>query len=361
MDMINSMILEQYDENLETFKKINEIIQKELVKICNGLSIEYSVIKGRVKERESLSEKLERKGGKYRSIFDLTDIVGTRIVTFYQSEVDKIASQVISTFDIDWDRSIDKRNLYSIDQFGYVSIHYIVRIPESLYYDENNPLINKIYSEIQIRTNLQHTWASIYHHSGYKSDIEIPKPILRQFSRLAGLLELADQEFQDLHDSLIEYRRKVSTVFKLGKYEDIELTLDSYKVYVESGGFDTINQKIASINNMEIEQVSLDLFLKVFKIFGFKTLKEVDDLVKNYSDLAYQLRVLQFANTDIDIITSATGPFALCIVYILKEGYGVNTVKQLLDLFFGERKSNLSQATRLYKLGETLGIVKEIK
>lgn len=359
MSMLKDIILEEYEENLPSFQKVSEIVKNQISKIADELQIECSVITSRVKSLDSLSGKIDRKGSKYKSVFDLTDIVGSRVVAFYQSEVDKIASLIIQRFDIDWENSIDKRKLYGVDQFGYVSLHYIVKIPKSMYFDENNPLINEISSEIQIRTNLQHTWASIFHQSGYKSNIEIPHDILRQFSRLAGLLELADQEFQNLHDSLGEYRRRIQSVVKDGKYEDLELTRDSFSSYVLNGGFDDINNRIAKINNMEIEPVSLSIFLKVFKTLGFDSLKQVDDLVKNYSDLAYQLEVLQFADTDIDIVTSAAGPIALTVVYILKEGYGAQQIKLLLDLLFGERKSNNIQANRLYQHGITLGIVKE--
>ena len=170
MSMLKDMILEEYDENLPAFQKVSEIVKQAVIDIANELGIEYSVITSRIKSRDSLAEKIDRKNDKYHSVFDLTDIVGTRAVAFYQSEVDKIVSLIISRFEIDWGNSIDKRSLYKYDQFGYVSIHYIVRIPKSMYYDEKNPLINEIQSEIQVRTNLQHTCASIYHHSGYKSN-----------------------------------------------------------------------------------------------------------------------------------------------------------------------------------------------
>jgi len=361
MSMITDMILEQYDENLPIYNKISDIVKSTLEKIAEELGIECSVICSRIKARDSLQGKLDRKAGKYKNIYDLTDIVGSRVVTFYQSDVDKIAAKVVSTFNIDWDNSIDKRKVYNIDQFGYISLHYIVQIPKEIYFDPDHPEINTIRSEIQLRTNLQHTWASIYHESGYKSDIEIPKDTLRQFSRLAGLLELVDQEFQRMHDSLGEYRRRITSVVKSGKFEEAELNGDSFKVYVQSGAFDSINERIASINSMEIEPVSLMPFLKVFKVLEFETLKDVDNLVKECYEAAYQLTVLQFSGTDLDIITSAAGPFALCCVFIMKNGFGEGSIKNLLDIIFGERKNNTKNAAMFYKYGITLGLIKEHK
>lgn len=359
MSFVKDLILETYDERYESYSKASEVIQKTLEHIAESLDVECSVIASRIKSRDSLAKKIDRKGNKYKSIDDLTDIVGTRVVTFFLNDVDKIAAKVISTFEIDWENSIDKRKLYNTDQFGYVSLHYIVRIPKKIYFDEKHPEINEFRTEIQVRTNLQHTWASIYHRTGYKSDVEIPKDLARQFSRLAGLLELADQEFQNMNDSMMEYRRRIASVVKSGNFAEVELNGDSFNAYIQSGGFDRINERIASINSMEIEPASLTHFLIVFKYLGFKTLEDIDNLTKNYSELAYQFAVLQFSGTDIDIITTAAGPFALSVVYMLKNGFGTHDLKSLLDFVYGERNTNISIAAKFIKHGVTLGIVKE--
>ena len=54
--------------------------------------------------------------------------------------------------------------------------------------------------EVQVRTTLQHAWAEIEHDIQYKSENEIPKEIRRKFRALAGLVEIADREFQSIQD-----------------------------------------------------------------------------------------------------------------------------------------------------------------
>ena len=172
------------------------------------------------------------------------------------------------------------------------------------------------------------------------------------------MLELADDAFCNMRNSIEDYRRRGKQVVKNGKLDDIELNGDSYKAYLENGGFDDINKRIATIGNMEIEEVSLANFLKVYKSFGFTTLKELDDFVKEYSDLAYELSIRQFTGKDIDIITSVTGPLSLCIVYALSKDMGVSIIKLILDAIYGPRKINERIANRYTNIGKSMGLLR---
>ena len=357
MDQHCEMILEEYDSKRYIYERIQRIVVKELHQYVDDFKTIVNSIEARIKERNSLIGKLELKGYKYQTLADITDIFGARIVTFYMDEVDKYATKIESTFNIDWENTIDKRKMH-IDQFGYMSLHYICRIPESLYSDPECPELNQVRFEIQIRSILQHTWAAIQHDIGYKSDLEIPREYLRALNRLAGLLELADESFYQIRSKIEDYRRRVKQVVNKGKFEDIELNGDSFSAYIENGGFSELNKKIATIGNMEIEEISLDRFLPVFKALGFKMLKEVDDFAKEYFDLAYKFAVRQFAGKDIDIISSVTGPLDLCVVYILSKEMGEPIIKLLLDKVYGERKANERLARNLTNIGRSMGIIK---
>lgn len=361
MDLHAEMILDEYRENLETFEIIKNVVLEQLRSYVKSFGSIVNSVEARIKTESSLKGKLSLKGDKYQSLADITDIVGARVVTFYNDEVDKFAAQVEKSFDIDWDNSIDKRKMYKVDQFGYMSLHYICRIPERMYKDETHPNVNKFRFEIQLRSNLQHTWATIYHDTGYKNDVEVPREVLRNLNRLAGLLELADDQFVAIRTFLDDYRRRVKQIVKSGDFSSVELNIDSFNAYLENGGFDILNRKIATINNMEIEEISLRNFLSVFKNLGFSTLKQLDDFKKEYSELAYEFSIRQFSGKDIDIISNATGPLNLSVVYVLSKDMGENVVKRILDRVYGERKSNLNQAKRLTAIGKSMGLVKEVE
>ena len=139
MDPHSQLLLEQFKESLPVYRKLKDIVLKLINDSIRKNGLFVSSISSRIKTAQSLSGKLELKGMKYRTITDITDLLGIRVITFYSNEVDKIAALAEQIFDIDWDNSVDKRKMYSHDRFGYMSLHYICRIPENIYSDPEMP------------------------------------------------------------------------------------------------------------------------------------------------------------------------------------------------------------------------------
>ena len=54
--------------------------------------------------------------------------------------------------------------------------------------------------EIQVRSVLEHAWAEIEHEVLYKSGIKYPPVIKRRFARIAGAIEMIEDEFVALRD-----------------------------------------------------------------------------------------------------------------------------------------------------------------
>ena len=340
LDSHTHELLEQYRSLLPVLTKMAEVIPERLKEFFSEAGIIVASVEHRVKAEESLAGKLKLKGGKYKDVFDITDLVGIRVITFYIDDVDKVASIVERLFDIDWENSIDKRKAHEIDSFGYLSLHYICSIPESAYMDPEHPELNKIRFEVQMRTVLQHAWANMNHDTGYKSGVEIPKVYMRNMSRLAGMLELVDDEFSRIRRELSDYRRQVQKLVASGNLGDVLLDGDSFKSYLQIGPFDRLNSRIASINQAEIQPVDLSNFLKLFKGLQFKTLGDIDTLIKDYSDAAYQIACFQMGITDLDIVSSSVAPQNLCTAFILKNGGGRAGLKYMLDTLNGPSEGN---------------------
>ena len=340
LDAHGEQILQQYRDLLPVYNSMSEVIPGKIQEFFDQAGIIVAAMEHRVKTESSLAGKLELKGSKYKSIFDITDILGLRVITFYVDDVDKVASVIERLFEIDWEQSVDKRKIHEIDSFGYLSLHYICRIPESSYHDPEHPEVNKIRFEVQMRTVLQHAWANMNHDTGYKSGIEVPKEYLRNLSRLAGMLELADEQFSRIRAELTDYRRRIQGLVASGNLEEVPLDGDSFRSYLDLDPFGRLNKRIAAVNQAEIQPVSLMQYLAVFKGLGCKTLEDIRNIIKDYSDAAYQIACYQIGLTDLDIISQSIAPQDLCISFVLKNGGGKPGLKYLFDMINGESPSN---------------------
>ena len=354
MDTHSQELLEQYRSLLPVYSKMAEVIPERLKDFFAEAGLIVAAVEHRVKTEESLAGKLQLKGNKYSSIYDITDIVGLRVITFYIDDVDKVASVLERLFEIDWENSVDKRKAHETDSFGYLSLHYICRIPEKSYSDPEHPELNKIRFEVQMRTVLQHAWANMNHDTGYKSGVEIPKVYLRNLSRLAGMLELVDDEFSRIRRELADYRRKVQQLVASGNLSEVALDGDSFRSYLSIKPFDRLNRRIASINQAEIQDVDLSNFLPLFQAMRFSTLGDIQKMIKDFSEAAYQIACFQIGLTDLDILSSSVAPQNLCTAYILKNGGGKVGLKLMLDALNGPSESNEYMAEFLVEQSKDL-------
>lgn len=357
LDLHCQIILDEYKENLAIFEKMRAIVRQQLEKCIQDASLYVTAIETRVKEEKSLEGKLALKGHKYKSLSDITDILGARVITFYADEVDKIAALAEKIFEIDWAQSVDKRKALELDQFGYMSLHYVCRIPEKLYRDEQHPEINNYRFEIQMRTALQHVWATMNHDIGYKSGIEIPSEHLRNINRIAGMLELADEQFSRIRKEITDYRRNVQALVADGNFDQVPLDGDSFKSYILLQPFKTLIDKIASINQAEVFEDNMLRYLDVLRRMGFKTLGDVENLRKEHSERAYLLALHQFAGTDLDIVAHSVALQNLCIIYILQKGGGILGLKMFFDSVFGPSVGNEERARRTAETVDSFNII----
>ena len=343
MDLHCEMILDEYREQLPVFEQMKTEVLRVLREALDRSGLVVTAIEARIKTEESLRGKLALKGAKYASLSDITDILGARIITFYTDDVDRIAAMAEQLFEIDWDNSVDKRRLHQLDSFGYNSLHYICRLPG---YDFR--------FELQLRTTLQHAWAAINHDNGYKTGVEIPREYLRRINRLAGILEMADDEFSRIRTEITDYRRRVQQLVQNGKLDDVLLDGDTFNSYLQARPFDALNKRIAAINQAEIQEVPLIRYLRVFNAFGCKTLGDVQRLVKQYEEDAYRLARHQLGNTDLDIISSAVGIQNICIVCILATGGGKMGLVRFFDAINGYNSQNEAIAEMTFNLAKSI-------
>jgi len=357
LDMHCEMILDEYRERLPIFKKLKTVVL-DLVKRClSENQIIVAAIDSRIKTEKSLTGKLELKGYKYHTLSDITDILGVRIITFFSDEVDIISALAEQMFEIDWENSVDKRKMLEIDRFGYMSLHYICRVPKSLFYDPEMPELNNIRFELQMRSTLQHVWANMYHDMGYKNDVEIPVEYQRNMIRLAGMLELADEQFSHIRKEINTYRRNVQSLVASGNFDEVPLNGDTFRSFLDRKPFKRLMGKMAAINQAEIYEDSLMPYYNVFRELGMKTIGDIVRLRNENEESAYQLALIQLAGTGLDILAYSVVLQNLCIVYLLKKGFGEAGLVILFNALYGENEYNKTRAERLLRQAKRANII----
>lgn len=182
--------------SLLQFSRRLESLTRDLLELKK---IQYHAIEVRTKTVESFLEKLARPGKAYSDpLRQITDLVGLRIILYYPSDVDEVSAIWRDQFSVDESSSVDKRAELASDQFGYSSVHLVCRLSEGRRTLAEWSPFESTCCEVQVRTVLQHAWASISHALQYKHESDVPAQFKRRLNRLAGLLELADAEFLSL-------------------------------------------------------------------------------------------------------------------------------------------------------------------
>ncbi len=284
----NAQILDEFDISEPVFKNLGTRLRDLLNQLVQAADVEVHTIEMRCKSRDSLRGKLARVPDRYSSLNEITDLVGLRVITHYTSDVDAVAEIIESQFEIDWENSIDKRAVLKPDQFGYLSLHFVASLSDQRStLPENQPFAGLRF-EVQIRTVLQHAWAEIEHDLGYKSTAAVPAVVRRRFSRLAGLLELADEEFLRLRKDLKEYQDKVAEGVK-DRPADVPIDDESLAALMEDSMMLELTQEIGRRTGMLLLEeefgtyppIKLD-FARRLRHLGLQSIQDVLDRFEEF-------------------------------------------------------------------------------
>lgn len=359
-------ILEQYDNKKRVYQSFLHEIEHQITSILQASQITYNAITSRLKTRESLNDKIERKQNKYLALDEITDVVGVRIITYYSTDVDKIADIIEREYDVDHNNSIDKRESLEPDRFGYCSVHYVVSMSEERLALPECRAYEGMKCEIQIRTVLQHAWAEIEHDIGYKSEIAIPKEMRRSFSRIAGLLEIADKEFDEIRGNLIQYKSEVQERVENDDVLDCEFDAVWLDVLLETNSnLKRLTKHIQNLTGVQIEEIEEGHYyastIERLRWFGFKTVRQVVEMIAEKTDIAIKIATEKLKDykdkEDPGKMRKTIAYFYLCYALLLSQNYSENEIyKYLLFTNIGEPGKQEEIAHELYDLGKKIEI-----
>ena len=270
--------LEEYQKLRPLYSDFSDTVLSILTRAFNNANIKPHSIQARAKTPESFVGKVLKRSKanpelpRYdKPLQQITDLAGIRVITYFLRTLEEVDGIIESEFIVD--EKINKSAiLEQEDRFGYQSIHYIIRFRDNRLALPEYVRFRNVVAEIQVRTILQHTWAEIEHDIQYKSAEVIPSVIRRRFAALAGLLEIADREFQAIQKEDNTLRQEARESVQEGNFEQVEITPDALKAYLD--------KKLDP--DGRVSDWSYDFTARQLRRLGFTNFQQVDDCIAAY-------------------------------------------------------------------------------
>jgi ppGpp synthetase/RelA/SpoT-type nucleotidyltranferase len=270
--------IEQYQKVHPLYESFAEVVRAVLTEALRSRQLKVASVEARAKTLESLGAKagVPAEGNpnqpKYRNpLAEITDLAAARVITFFLKDIDHIDQLIRAEFHV-LERTDKTALLVEEDRLGYQSVHYLVELRSNRTSLPEYSRYSGLKAEIQLRTVLQHAWAEIEHDIQYKSVETIPREIRRRFTALAGLLEIADREFQAVQAEDERLRQEARRSVAQGRLEEVEITGDALKAYLD--------QKLGSDGRMT--ESSYDWTAKMLRRLGFRNFSQIEEAIGRY-------------------------------------------------------------------------------
>jgi putative GTP pyrophosphokinase len=255
-------------------------VEAILTECLRALPLAVASVQARAKDVDSFGEKaaslheLDPSQPRYpRPLADITDLAAARVITFFPKSVAVVDALLHKEFVV-LERTDKADLLREQEKLGYQSVHYLVRLSPSRTVLAEYGRYRDLVAEIQVRTVLQHAWAEIEHDIQYKSVETIPLTIRRRFMAVAGLLEIADREFQEIQDEDERLRQAARLSVNAGRLEEVEITGDALKAYLD--------KRMGSDGRMT--RSAYEHEARVLRSLGFNTFGALDECIAGLDD-----------------------------------------------------------------------------
>ncbi len=272
--------VEQFTRKRELYEDYASAVRDILADAIKTRGLKVNEIQFRAKEVKSFGKKAmtpneqNPEEPKYKNpMSDITDLAGVRVITFFPRTVKEVCQLIQEEFDafqrVDHTASAEREQ-----RLGYLSVHYLVRLGSNRNKLSEYKKFDGLIAEIQVRTVLQHAWAEIEHDIRYKSPSTIPQTISRRFMTLAGLLEIADREFEAIQTEDAWLRANARTLIDQRRLNEVEITPDALRSYLD----------VRLGSDDRISDYTYDWTAKILRSQGFQNLGQVDECISGLDD-----------------------------------------------------------------------------
>jgi ppGpp synthetase/RelA/SpoT-type nucleotidyltranferase len=253
-------------------------VQDILAEALRAADIKAASIESRAKTLESFANKAAQPSENYPElpkytdpINQIEDLAAARVITFFLDTIEEVDRVIKLQFAV-LEQEDKSHVLLQQERLGYQSVHYVVQLKPNRTGLPEYARYFGLRAEIQLRTVLQHAWAEIEHDIQYKSVETIPTEIRRRFMALAGLLEVADREFQAVQKEDDKLRIQARASVAAGRLDQVEITGDALKAYLD--------KKLGPDGRMA--KWAYESTALVLKQLGFTNFRQVDECIAPY-------------------------------------------------------------------------------
>lgn len=222
-------MLQRFDEDYSKYEKFTDALKVSVEKKLIETRCPYVFITKRTKDRDSFKNKI-MDNGNVRSLEQIDDISGVRIISKYQDDVKICYGKIKECFKTEIKRPPDKLEIGDVEKFEY-------RLPSMILRASNNSTefhdFGDMDAEVQFRSLLEHAWASVGHEF-YKEGTPHPE-ILRDLASMNALIEIADREFIRIREKIHDLRN-IDDEFKKDSFGKSHINMWSFKKYLIEHG-----------------------------------------------------------------------------------------------------------------------------
>jgi len=233
--------------------------------------VDHVRVESRVKDRDESLDKFKRKymqaaeasGEDYHIKDYITDLIGVRVICYYEDEILKIVKLLEDNFIVVGRTDKTSELACQENAFGYKGYHLDLQMNALRSGLDEYKKFETYKCEVQIRTILQHAWSVLDHKIKYKKTI--PHELKRKINAFAASFEVIDDQFINIRDK----------VHELEKYAEEQLANDE--------------------NNVPIDSFSLKAFIKDKFNIDLVSMFKIDDLVNEIVEIEKDYNMKDFS------------------------------------------------------------------
>ena len=287
----------EYEKYLDVRHSIINDLKEQLETVLSVVD-SNPVVSGRIKNFNSYFTKYLRLSKDTKEKPVINDLMGIRIICPFIEDIDATERVINNTFNV---IEREKKGHSSFKEFGYESIHLLIKIPKQVIDKSGYPGTN--IAEIQICTILQDAWAEVEHELFYKVEFSpFDNPMKRKLAAVNASLSLADIVFQEIRTHQRMYsqemgKRRESFYQKIEELTDDLLFAGEQEkktLPVHSGTSVLKNDNSQSIDDLLVNALTAhnqnrfsEAISQYTKILELKPVKAICSIIYKHRGMAY--------------------------------------------------------------------------